>query len=389
MTYLERLARLIFILIILGIVASLCYVFRSVLVYIILAAVVALLAHPIFRLLKKVHVNSKAKDGSIKRHVLPDWAGAIISLVLVFAIVVGIVTTIFPVIGSVVGDISTANIENMTQSLSTPLANLNRSLRHTFPALDSDFRIEYVVLEQLQDLLDMSMFSTMIGSVASFIASLAVALFAIIFISFFFIKNPGLITRIVTLLVPEKYGNKVTASMGQIGHLISRYFLGLFLEVLGVSILNFLGLLIVARMGFEYSIGIAFLTGILNVIPYVGPLIGGAIGVSLSLIIKYICATSYGLGVGFLPFVLILVGIFLFTQLVDNYVFQPFIYSNSVKAHPLEIFIVLLMAGHLGGIVGMLAAIPTYTVIRVVAQHFFSDVRAVQALMQTSENKPK
>jgi len=387
MGYLEKLSRLVFILLVLALVGAVCYIFRSVLMYIILAAVVALLAHPVFTLLMKIHITTKKKDGSSVRHDLPDWAGAALSLIVVFAIVVGLVTTIFPVIGSVIGDISKANIENMTQQLSVPLANLNRTIRHSFPAVGYDFKIESVVLQQLQGILDMSMFSSMIGSVASFVANLAVALFAVIFISFFFIKSPGLLSRLIVGIAPAKYSTKITESAGEIGTLVSRYFVGLMLEVLGVSLINFLGLLIIARMGFRYSIGIAFLTGILNIIPYVGPLIGGCVGVTLSLIIKYICATSFGLSVGFVPFVLILIGIFVFTQLVDNYLFQPFIYSNSVKAHPLEIFVVLLMAGHLGGIVGMLAAIPSYTVIRVIAKQFFSESRAVQTITSVDERK--
>lgn len=372
--YREKLARLAFVMAVLGIVVSICWFFRKVLLYIILAAVVALLAHPVFKLLVTL---------KIKRKSLPDWAASILSILVVFAVLFGIVTTIFPVIGSVVGDISKANVENAAQSLTAPLADFNIWLTESFPALGTEFKIESFALQQLQGLLDVSLFPSMIGSVASFVANIAIALFAIIFISFFLIKKPSLITEAVISLVPEKYDEKVKISMNQIGQLISRYFGGLFLEVLGVSILNFLGLMLIARMGFKYSIGIAFLTGVLNIIPYVGPLLGGAIGVSLSLTIKYICATSYGLGVSFFPFVAILIGIFLFTQMIDNYVFQPFIYSNSVKAHPLEIFIVLLMAGHIGGMVGMLAAIPSYTVIRVIAKQFFSNLRAIRALTGT------
>jgi len=377
--YREQLAKYCIILMSIGIIGSICWYFRSVLLYIILAAVVALISHPIFKLLKKIHVNT-GKNGAKVRHELPDWVAAALSIIIVLAALVGVITTIVPVVSSVLGDISKANIENMTQALATPLANLNRTIRHTFPSVGRTFKIESVVLEQLQGLIDMSMFSSMIGSVASFIAKLGVALFAVIFISFFFIKKPGLVSSMLMALIPDKYEGQMKESLGEIGSLVSRYFVGLILEVLGVSILNFLGLLLVARMGFKYSIGIAFLTGILNVIPYVGPLIGGAIGVTLSLIIKYICATSFGLAVGFPAFIAVLIGCFVFTQMIDNYLFQPFIYSNSVKAHPLEIFIVLLLAGQIGGILGMLAAIPTYTVCRVIAKQFFSDVKAVRVL---------
>mgnify|MGYP003295806886 CR=1 FL=1 len=81
-------------------------------------------------------------------------------------------------------------------------------------------------------------------------------------------------------------------------------------------------------------------------------------------------------------FILIILACLFATQLVDNFFFQPFIYSNSVKAHPLEIFLVLLMAGHMAGVAGMLVAIPSYTVIRVIAKQFFGNIKPVKALTE-------
>jgi hypothetical protein len=68
------------------------------------------------------------------------------------------------------------------------------------------------------------------------------------------------------------------------------------------------------------------------------------------------------------------------THLIDNVVFQPVIFSNSVRAHPLEIFVVILAAGFAEGIPGMILGIPTYTVIRVFAREFFYNFKAVQKI---------
>ena len=99
--------------------------------------------------------------------------------------------------------------------------------------------------------------------------------------------------------------------------------------------------------------------------------------------VKYSSIAPIGLEIGFGWFTLILIAIFCFTQLVDNFLYQPLIYSSSIKARPLEIFIVLLIAGHLAGPMGMIVAIPAYTVIRVVAFRFFGHIKAIQRL----ENK--
>ncbi|MBQ5529811.1 MAG: AI-2E family transporter, partial [Bacteroidales bacterium] len=159
----------------------------------------------------------------------------------------------------------------------------------------------------------------------------------------------------------------------------SRYFIGLIIEVMGVILLDFLGLWLIAQVGPEYAIGIAFIAGILNVIPYVGPLLGEAIGVILCVVLKY--GAGVGLAVPIWAFALIVLAVMLATQLIDNFVYQPLIYSTSIKATPLEIFIVLLMAGRIGGTVGLLVGIPAYTVIRVIAIRFFSDKKAVRRLI--------
>jgi len=166
-------------------------------------------------------------------------------------------------------------------------------------------------------------------------------------------------------------------------YLLSRYFAGLLIEVLGVAVLDFFGLWLVAGIGFNASVGIAFIAGIMNIIPYVGPLVGTIIGTILAMVLKFSVA---GLSVNFWGFIILLIVIFYVTQLVDNFVYQPLIYSTSIKAKPLEIFIVLLVAGNLGGILGMLVAIPAYTVVRVIASRFFYHIKAIRRLIP--EEKP-
>lgn len=374
--YTEKLAHYIIFLISLGIIGSVCWYLRSVLMYILLSAVFTLLAHPIYKSLRKI---------SIKSHKLPEWLCAALSMITLFAAVGCMVTLLFPVVGGVIADISGANISNIASAAAVPLSEFNGLIVHYFPSVGEDFRVEHAALAQLQKIFDTSLIGGMVGSVTSFITSLSVTIFAVVFISFFFLKTPHMFSKILVAFLPDRYENKLHASLNQIGPLISRYFIGVTIEVAGVSFVNFILLMLVARMGFRYSIGIAFLTGILNIIPYVGPLIGALLGTGLSLTIKYVCATSFGLSVGFLPFLFILLGIFMTTQIIDNYVFQPLIYSNSVKAHPLEIFIVFLIAGQIGGMIGMLAAVPAYTVLKVIAKEFIGEFKPIKRLTENQE----
>ena len=181
-------------------------------------------------------------------------------------------------------------------------------------------------------------------------------------------------------LVPDRHEENAKAAISDIGHLLSRYFSGVVLEMFGVGLINFLGLFFIIRLGFNASIGIAFLTGLLNIIPYVGPLFGGILGTLLAIIVKYSSTVPIGIEIDFGWFVLILMAIFGFTQMIDNFLYQPIIYSSSIKAKPLEIFIVLLVAGHLAGPMGMIIAIPAYTAIRVIAFRFFPNIKAIKRL---------
>jgi predicted PurR-regulated permease PerM len=81
-----------------------------------------------------------------------------------------------------------------------------------------------------------------------------------------------------------------------------------------------------------------------------------------------------------IPLVTYMIIVEVVTHLIDNIVFQPIIYSNSVRAHPLEVFIVVLAAGFAAGIPGMIFGIPAYTVMRVFAREFFYNFKAVQKI---------
>jgi len=179
----------------------------------------------------------------------------------------------------------------------------------------------------------------------------------------------------IILLSPEKYTDKVKRILAQTKSLLTRYFIGLMLEVISMMVLITIGLSI---LGIKGALIIGFLGGLMNIIPYLGPIIGATVGVVFGI------TTSLNMGVydhiDFLAFGI--VGVFAIANLFDNFLLQPLIYSNSVKARPIEIFIVIIMAGSMAGIPGMMLAIPSYTVIRIVAKEFLSQSRIVQKLTE-------
>ncbi len=371
----DRLSRYIINVALAAVAITACWYFRSVLVYLILAAVVSLIGKPVMRLLGKI---------TIKGRTMPKWLGAILSIIIIFTVLFGIVFQVGPIIYSIAMTI-TENIQGTSisaGSLTIWVQSLNDWIIATFPNADSDFKIEEEVLGWMVNVFSLSSVSSIVGSVASFIKDFGIGIFSVCFISFFLIKDEMLLKKIIGALSPDKIEDKVINTIGDIESLLSRYFIGLIGEILAVACINFLGLFLVARLGFTAAIGIAFMTGILNIIPYVGPLIGVVTGASLGLALKLSTAAAAGGDINAIAILLILIACLFFTQLVDNFVLQPVIYSTSIKSNPLEIFIVLLLAGTLGGIVGMLVAIPAYTVIRVIAASFYPEVKFIKRLIQ-------
>ena len=364
----EKLAGYLIFLGVLAIVCVTCWYFSSVLVYIILAFVVSLLSQPLMRLMKKIQIKKKSA---------PDWLLAIISILIVLTLLIIIVIQVIPVITHIVNDASLfKEVENFDGNLGD---TINGWIISVFPGLGKDFDAIGKLLEYLKGLLSNLSVTGLIGSVSSIIIDIAVGVFSMVFIAFFFVKDENLFSKIVAALVPDRIEESVTKSILDIEHLLSRYFIGLLLEMLGVTLLNFLGLWLIARVSPIYALGIAFIAGILNILPYVGPIIGEVLGALLCLLLKY--GTGMGLNVNIWIFALIVVAIMLTVQIIDNFVLQPVIYSTSIQATPLEIFIVMLLAGTIGGILGMLVAIPAYTVVRVIAGRFFYDKKIVKRLM--------
>lgn len=368
----DKLVKFIIIALVLTVIYLVCRSIGPVLAYILAAAVVSLIGRPVSLFLERIR---------IKDWHMPQWMNAALTIILVLSVLTGVVMLVVPVFSRIASDLSNADMGNSQFSLAGPLASINEYLQETFPFLGPDFNLQDILIEQLGALFDVSKFTSVISSVASFIASVGVAIFSTVFISFFFLKDRKLFPDMIAAIVPDRLEAKTRESISEIEGLISRYASGLCLEVLGITAINFLGLLLIGRLGFEYAIGIAFMTGILNVIPYVGPLIGELAGATIAVTAKYVCTAVIGLNVAPPAYFIIIFAILFGTQLVDNFFFQPFIYSNCVKAHPLEIFIILLLAGYFKGMLGMFVAIPLYTVLRVIAAKFFGHLKPVRKLI--------
>ncbi|HHH52077.1 MAG TPA: AI-2E family transporter [Bacteroidetes bacterium] len=221
--------------------------------------------------------------------------------------------------------------------------------------------------------IDSSNISTAFSSVVDIASSVLIGIFSIAFITFFFLKDSKMFSNIITSLVPEKYIDNTQKIIDEVSTLLRRYFSGIALQIIILMTFVFT---VLTLLGIKDALIIAFFAAIINVIPYIGPIIGAAFGIFIVL--------TNNLDMDFYDVILVklvkIVVTFMTMQMLDNYILQPFIYSDKVKAHPLEIFIVILVGAKIYGIVGMVLAIPVYIVLRAIAGVFFSNYRAVQKI---------
>ena len=241
----DRLAGWIMKLGVFALVCAACWYFRSVLVYVLIAFVVSLIGHPVMQLMRKIRIKGRQ---------LPDSLLAIVTIIAILLVMSFFVTQLVPVVMHIVRDASVMNAQDIPYN--SMLDHLNAYLIGLFPALGPDFDLVNTLLEQIRSVVSLSSVTSILGSVASVAANVGIGLFSVVFISFFFIKDEKLFCTIISALTPDRIEGSVEKTISDITHLLSRYFIGLLLEVAGVILLDFLGLWLIAQIGAEYAIGI-------------------------------------------------------------------------------------------------------------------------------------
>jgi predicted PurR-regulated permease PerM len=306
---------------------------------------------------------------------ISDGVSAMIVLLLIWLIVSGFFRLFVPLIANEANELSQIESDLLVQRLEGPIERVENWYDDFNAGRDDVPSLEELINEQINAILNLDMVSNFISSVVGLMGNLLIAVFSISFITFFLLKEESVITDFIVLLIPEKHEESIRNAMNGVRHLLMRYFVGLVGQASGMLLLTTTGMVIV---GIEFSLAltIGLIVGVINVIPYLGPYLGGAIGILLGVANNL----HMDLPAELFPMVLAMMAVIVCVQLVDNFLFQPLIFGTSVRAHPLEIFLVILIAGTLAGIPGMILGIPTYTMIRVFAKEYLSKVRVVKKL---------
>ena len=348
----------------LAIVAAVGFIlwyFREVVVYILVSALFAIIGRPLVRFLC-----------NIKKISIPRWLGAAITLLLLWLVIGGILTLLIPLVVSKLHELASLDLRMALEDIQGPLDQFQNYIAEIFSLPESHTSLTEVLDTSLHSVLSHDTGASMMSSMLSTGVSVIIAIFSVTFITFFFLKEDGLFSSMVSAIFPDRYSENVHRAIDKVSMLLSRYFTGLLTESLIIATIITVVLLIFG-MDFSNACFIAAIMGLFNVIPYAGPAVGALVSMFIGIVAPIDgCTITYTL--------LAIAGTLCVVKCIDDFIFQPLIYSSKVMAHPLEIFIVILMAGTVGGIIGLLVAVPSYTVLRVFAKEFFSEVSLVRKL---------
>ncbi len=354
--------------VVLGSLGYVLYTFSALLVYSIIALILTLMGRPIKRLLLKI---------KFRNFQLPNTLSTGITLFLLLVFFLAILAFFVPLLVDITDQVQAISSSAIAESLDEPFDQIREiNDKYRIIELEPGQTLEGLFLENVQNIVNQVNISSLISGIIGFAGNLSVGIFSIIFITFFFLNERNLLRNVVNAVTPDRFVKRVNNILESIKNLLSRYFIGVMLELLLVGGLVALGLGI---LGIKNALFIGYFAGIFNIIPYLGPIIGG----SMTVVMTAINSLHLPFYEKAFPLMIFSLGVFTVVQLIDNFIFQPFIYSSSVKAHPLEIFFIILGAGYIGGAGAMILAIPVYTIVRVVGREFFNKFKIVDSLTRS------
>jgi len=334
-------------------VVFLLYKVQSVIIYLILAIILSLIGRPIVDLLTR-----KLK--------FPNIIAVISTMVIFLLAILGIISMFIPLVQEQGHNISLLN----TEELRNRILNLFQEIDLFFASRKINLFGE---LKNIDLTSNISSIPSLLNSLMSVVGTFSMGLFSVLFITFFFLMDRHLLPNFFLFITPHRNEHKTLNSLTKINNLLSRYFIGLIIQI---SILFTIYSVTLLIFDIRSAVVIAFLCALLNLIPYLGPIIGGV----LIILLTMTSSLEYDFQTHIIPVTTYVLMGYIFAQIIDNFFSQPIIFSKSVKSHPLEIFLVIVTAGFLLGVTGMIFAVPLYTVIKVVLKEFLSDNQFVKSI---------
>ena len=336
--------------------------FANIFLYLVVSIVLATILRPL--------TNSLTRLYFLGIH-LPRFIAIIASFLVVVGFVAMFIVLFIPLISEQVTVLSSINYDSVLRTVVGPLSGLEKYLIENNLTQEGEGFIMESLRENFLEILGRINFSAILNNLISITGNFFVGMLATAFITFFLLFENGILRKQIISVIPNQYFELFIAALFKIEKLLSNYLLGLLFQMFSIFSVAAIGLSI---FGINYALTIAIFAAFANLIPYLGPMLGATFGIIVGL--------STG-GDAFMSNASILIvveilAVFGIVQTTDNILLQPLIFSKSVKAHPLEIFVIIFAGANIAGIPGMIAAIPAYTILRVSVIEILGGIREYQ-----------
>jgi predicted PurR-regulated permease PerM len=329
--------------------------FYNIIIYIIVAAVLSLLGTPIVRFFDKI---------GYKKLRFPRFLSALISLLLVLSLIFGIIAVFIPIGLHQANIFAEIDIFSILENFREPINNFEDFLIEK-QIINGQEPLEMIISNQFLNMINIADFENILMSLLNITGQLSIAIVAICLSTFFFLKDDRLLYSFIIKLTPPDLQERMGRVLKSAKKLVVRYFWGLIIDALIVAVIISTGMYL---LGIKNAIMIGIVAGVLNVIPYIGPILSAVIGSFIGITNElYYDPTS----VDIILIIKMLI-LYMIVNFSDGFILQPLIFGKIVKAHPLEIFFVVMIAAQIAGIFGMIVAIPVYSLLRITAHQFLS-----------------
>ena len=346
-----------------AVVVFMGWYFADVLAYILIATFLSMMGTPLVKHIDKIKIRKKTISHSFSAGI------ALLLMIFVFSLFMVLIVPLIIRQGNI---ISTINVDDLIAHYQNPMDKLDAFLVQ-YNVINSGETLAIYLQGQILDVVSLARFTNFFTNIISTTGSVFMGAFIVVFLTYYFLVDEKLLKSFILILSPEKYVKDLDKALHDSKYLLVRYFHGILIEIIIMMTLETIGLFI---LGVPNALLIGFFGGLMNVIPYLGPVIGMLVGIVLATL-SVVSAGEYSL---ILFTVFSVLGVFGVANMFDNFVLQPLIYSKSVKAHPVEVFLAIIIGGKVAGITGMILAIPTYTIIKVIARQFMQQMKLVAFL---------
>ncbi|AWB44778.1 AI-2E family transporter [Paenibacillus sp. CAA11] len=271
-----------------------------------------------------------------------------LSVLLIYLVIIGLLTVFFivvwpPLRNQIQQFIN--NVPNLINGLSAQFNEIQKS--KYFAMINNGSEITSKITEYINEAV--SMLTASLTHFFSFISDFFIVVGTVPIILYYLLKEDGNISPALLRMVPSKFRKDGKQVSEEIDHALSGFIAGRIISSFLLGLLSFIGFLII---GLPYPLMLALVCAIFNFIPYFGPILGAIPCV----IVAFTESTTMVLWVIVVVFV---------AQQIEGNLISPYIYGKTINIHPLTTVVLILIAGDIAGILGMLLAIPLYMMAKI------------------------